>query len=185
MISDIINEKLGECSVLMFSFKANKQDIVHHDGETMSNRSTLTEKFAHIHLHGHAPCRDARHLLGQRRLPHCRPYGRLSCEGEEERPLRLCVSAHTDTTFVGVISGVLSLVYLEKVDYATLVTKADQTAVSTEHVAHFVDEIHTLLPFPFNEKNHTPFQINEPNIDDGADTTRILFVHPAVRRLRC
>ena len=78
----------------------------------------------------------------------------------------------------------LSFVYREKVSYATLFTKICQTAVSTEHLAH-VDEKHTLLPFPFNEKNHTPFQINEPNIDDGADTTRILWLHPAVRRLRC
>ena len=52
---------------------------------------------------------------------------------------------NTDATFVGVISGVLSLVYLEKVDYATLVTKADQTAVSTEHVAHFFDATHIQL----------------------------------------
>ena len=54
VISDI-NEKLLECGVLGFSFKGNKQDIVHHDGEMMSVRSTLTEKFAHLHAHGHAP----------------------------------------------------------------------------------------------------------------------------------
>ena len=36
---------------------------------------------------------------------------------------------NTDTKFVGVSSGVLSLVYREKVDYATLCTKAGNTAV--------------------------------------------------------
>ena len=54
-ISDTINEKLRECAVLGFSFKGNTQDIVHHDGGMMSIRSTLTEKFAHLHAHGHAP----------------------------------------------------------------------------------------------------------------------------------
>ena len=42
-ISDIINEKLGECDVLWFSFKGNKPDIIHDDGETVSTRSTLLE----------------------------------------------------------------------------------------------------------------------------------------------
>ena len=48
-ISDIINEKLCECGVLGFSFAGNKHDIVPHDGETMSNRSTLTEPNSHNH----------------------------------------------------------------------------------------------------------------------------------------
>ena len=43
-------------------------------------------------------------------------------EGEELR-LRLDASVHTDTTFVDVGSGVLSLVYREKFDYANLFTK--------------------------------------------------------------
>ena len=47
-ISDIINETLRECDVWMFSFRGNKQDIVHHDGETMSVRSTLTDN-SHIY----------------------------------------------------------------------------------------------------------------------------------------
>ena len=51
-ISDIIHERLLECGVWMFSFAGNKQDIVHHDGETMSVRSTLTDKFARQHAHG-------------------------------------------------------------------------------------------------------------------------------------
>ena len=55
---------------------------------------------------------------------------------------------NTDTKIVGVSSGVLSPVYHEKVDYAQLFTKASQTAVSVERVAHFFDEIHIRLPFP-------------------------------------
>ena len=39
---------------------------------------------------------------------------------------------HTDAKFAHVRSGVLSLVYREKVDYAKPFTKAGQTAVSTE-----------------------------------------------------
>ena len=54
LISDIINEKQLECCVWRFSFKANKHDIVHHDGETMPLRFTLTHKFAHRHAHRHA-----------------------------------------------------------------------------------------------------------------------------------
>ena len=54
-ISDIINETLRECGVLMFSFKENKRDIVHHDGETMSVRPTLTDTFTHLHTHRHHP----------------------------------------------------------------------------------------------------------------------------------
>ena len=54
-ISDIINETLRECDVWMFSFKGNNRDIVHRDGETMSVKSTLTDKFAHPHAHMHAP----------------------------------------------------------------------------------------------------------------------------------
>ena len=46
-------------------------------------------------------------------------------------------SAQQDTTFIDVSSGVLALVYRYMVDYAKLTTKAGQTAVSTEHVAHF------------------------------------------------
>ena len=47
-ISDIINETLRECGVWTFSFNRNKHDIVHHDGETMSVRSTLTDN-SHIY----------------------------------------------------------------------------------------------------------------------------------------
>ena len=49
-ISDIINEKLRECCVWGFSFKGNKQEIVNHDGETMSVRSTLTQTNSHIDM---------------------------------------------------------------------------------------------------------------------------------------
>ena len=47
-ISGITNEKPRECGVMGFSFKWNKQAIVHHDGETMSVRSTLTDN-SHIY----------------------------------------------------------------------------------------------------------------------------------------
>ena len=55
LISDIINEKLGVFGLLWFSFNVNKQAIIHHDGDTMSVRSTLTDEFAHPHSHGHPP----------------------------------------------------------------------------------------------------------------------------------
>ena len=55
---------------------------------------------------------------------------------------------NTDPKFVGVSSGVLSLVYHQRVDYAELFTKAGQTAVSTERVTHFFDDIDMQLPFP-------------------------------------
>ena len=42
---------------------------------------------------------------------------------------------NTDTRFVSVSSGVLSLVFPEKVDYAELFTKACQTTDSTQRVA--------------------------------------------------
>ena len=79
-----------------------------------------------------------------------------------------CICA-THTRFVGFSSWVLSLVYCEKVDYTKPFTKAGQTAVSTEHVAHSFDGIHMQLPFPYNDKHHPPFQINHINIDDGAE----------------
>ena len=50
IISDIINETLLECGVLVFSFRGNKQDIVHHDGDTMSLRPTLTQTNSHIYM---------------------------------------------------------------------------------------------------------------------------------------
>ena len=49
-ISDITSEKLRECCVWAFSFKGNKLDIVHHDGETMSVRETLTQTNSHIYM---------------------------------------------------------------------------------------------------------------------------------------
>ena len=55
---------------------------------------------------------------------------------------------NTDTKFVGVSSGVLSLVNWEKVDYAKLVTKAHQTSVSTERVVHFFVVILSSSHFP-------------------------------------
>ena len=49
-ISDSISERLRECCVWMFSFKGNTQDIFHHDSETMSIRSMLTQPNSHIHM---------------------------------------------------------------------------------------------------------------------------------------
>ena len=34
----------------MSSFNGNKPDIVHHDGETMSIRSTLTQRKSHTYM---------------------------------------------------------------------------------------------------------------------------------------
>ena len=34
--------------------------------------------------------------------------------------------------------------------------QASKTAVSTDRVANFFDEVHTRLPFPLNEKHHLP-----------------------------
>ena len=55
--------------------------------------------------------------------------------------------SNTDTTFVGVISGVLSPVYHDKVDYAKSFTKTCQTAVSTHLFAHFFNCINVPLRF--------------------------------------
>ena len=79
-ISDIINEKLGVCGLLWFSFKGKKPDIVHRDGDTMSITSTLTNEFSHPHPHGRVPKRHARHQLGQHETPPCLPNGGLSWE---------------------------------------------------------------------------------------------------------
>ena len=49
-ISDTTNESLHECGVMNFSFNGNKHDIVHHDGETMSVRSTLSQTNSHIYM---------------------------------------------------------------------------------------------------------------------------------------
>ena len=54
-ISDNINQKLGEFGVRVFSLKWNKRDIVQHDGDTMSVKSTFTDKLTHLHAHGHSP----------------------------------------------------------------------------------------------------------------------------------
>ena len=54
---------------------------------------------------------------------------------------------NTDTKFVCVGSGVLSLVYRENVDYAKPITKAGQTPYR-RIVSHFFDEISMHLPFP-------------------------------------
>ena len=48
-ISDI-NEKLGECCVWRESFEGNNRDFFHHDGETMSVRSTRTRANSHIDI---------------------------------------------------------------------------------------------------------------------------------------
>ena len=47
-ISDIINEKLREC-VFGFSFNGNNRNIVNHDGETVSVRSTITQTNSYIY----------------------------------------------------------------------------------------------------------------------------------------
>ena len=60
----------------------------------------------------------------------------------------------------------MSLVYYEKVNHSKLFTKACRTAVSTQRVVHFFIEARMKLFFPFKEKNHVPFQINQINIDD-------------------
>ena len=70
---------------------------------------------------------------------------------------------NTDAKFVGVSSGVLSLVSREKVDYAELFTKADQKTLSTHHDAHFFDEIHVLLPFP-STRNINPSSSAAPTL---------------------
>ena len=91
----------------MVLFQAEKQDIVHHDGETMTIRSALTQTNSYIHI---LTCM----LIDERpdidsdlmNFPPCLLDRVLSCEGEE-RHQRLGASARTDTTFVGVSSGVL------------------------------------------------------------------------------
>ena len=63
----------------------------------------------------------------------------------------------------------LSFVNQENVDYAHPFTKACQTALSTERVAHFFDETHMQLPFLLNEKHPLHFRIHKATIYDGAE----------------
>ena len=70
---------------------------------------------------------------------------------------------NTDTTFVCVGSGVLSLVYREDVDYAKPITKAGQTAVSMDRVAHFFDEICIQFPFPSTRSTTSPSRSTTPH----------------------
>ena len=96
--------------------------------------------------------------------------------GKEKNGVSVSVYLHTtDTKLVGVSSGVLSLVYREKVDYAKPFTKACQTAVLTERLAHFFDETSMLLPFPLNEKHSLIFQIHDITIDDGGEERSYFF----------
>ena len=87
----------------------------------------------------------------------------------------------TDTTFVCVSSSVLSLFYRENVDYATLFTKAVQTAVSTEHAPHFFDEPHIGCLSPQRE---APPLHPDPRHQHGrwCGVLLLLMLHPAVRR---
>ena len=55
-----------------------------------------------------------------------------------------------------------------------LFTNGCQTTVSTEHVAHFFEEIRMQLPFPLHEKHHLIVQTNNTNIDDGAEALSFL-----------
>ena len=61
-ILDVINVKLGECGVGMFSFKWNKHGTIHHDGETILLDRRLLRRTPHRHSHGHTPPRETRHL---------------------------------------------------------------------------------------------------------------------------
>ena len=73
----------------------------------------------------------------------------------------------TGTKFVCVSSRVLSLVYREKVDNLKSFTKADQTTVSMERVAHFFIEVRIDSHSPQRETH--PLQINDINADDGVE----------------
>ena len=72
---------------------------------------------------------------------------------------------NTDATFLGVSSGVLSLVCQEKVDYSKLFTNAGQTTVSTECLPHLFYVVRTLLQFLMNEKHNHTFQNHNTTID--------------------
>ena len=85
---------------------------------------------------------------------------------EKKNGIYASVFCATQTKFVCVSSGVLSPLYHQKVDHAELFTKAGQTAVSTERVAHFFDEIRISSPSPINAKHRLLFQTNNTNIAD-------------------
>ena len=151
-ISGITNEKPRECGVWMFSLKGNKQDIVHHDGETMSVRPTLTQPNSHSLMLTDMLVDETPDIyLDYKNLLLVYPTEIFHGKGKKNGIYVSVYLRNTDTKFVCVGSGVLSLVYRENVDCAKLFTKA----VSTERVAPF-DEIPIQLPFPSTRSTTSP-----------------------------
>ena len=144
------------------------KDIVHHHGETiLSDRRSQTN--SHISMLTDMLLDETPEILSDNKnFLFVYPTGVFLLKKKNGIYVSVYLR-NRDTKFVGVSSGVLSLVYREKVDYAKLCTKAVQTAVSTERLAHFFDEIHMQLHFPLDKKLHLLFQIHDINIDDGAE----------------
>ena len=96
-------------------FQAEKQDIVHHDGETMTIRSALTQTNSYIHiltcmLIDEMPDIDS-DLMNFLLVSWTKAF----LVREKTASTSRCICA-THTTFVGVSSWVLSLVDREKGD---------------------------------------------------------------------
>ena len=117
--------------------KGNKEDIIHHDGETMSVRSTQTQTNSHIPMLTDTPLDGVPDVDSDNKNFLLVYHMDVFLVRRRRTASRLCVSAQHRRQFIGVISGVLLLVYREKFDNVKLFAKADKRAVSTERVAHF------------------------------------------------
>ena len=146
-VSDI-NEKLRECGVWAFSFKGNKRVIVHHDGETMSVRSTRTRANSRIDM------------LTDMLLDETPDIDSDFKDFLVVHPTEVFLVKERNGVYVSVylrnktpnslVSArvMLSLLSRSKVNYAKPFAKAGLTAFSTEGVPHFIDVIHMQLLFP-------------------------------------
>ena len=110
-----------------------------------------TDQLTRLHAHGRVP--KPTPDITQTARTSSLSTRRRSFFGKRRRAPSRCICA-TDTTFVGVSSGVLSLVYCEKGDYANLFTKACRP--SRLNVSHFFDETPMLLPFLSTRNTTSP-----------------------------
>ena len=137
-----------ECGVFRFSFKGNKHDVVHQDGETISIRSTITDN-SHVYILTDTLLDVTPEIFTVYKIF-------LLVHPTEvflwkQKKSNTYVSVHlrnTDTTLIGVNSRVLSHLH-EKVDHPNLFTKASRWSMS-----HTPSTRSTTAPIPFNENRH-------------------------------
>ena len=106
---------------LVFSFKGNKQDIVHNDGGMMFVRETLTQTNSHIPMLTDMSLDETPDIHSDyKNILIVNPTEVFLVKGNG---VYVSIISNTDTTFVGVSSGMLLLVYRQKGDYTTVFTK--------------------------------------------------------------